>query len=52
MKFKPSHVEQQQMFHESLSKLLIQNNYYCILIIFVQNKELTKFQVRCGSPTS
>jgi hypothetical protein len=26
-------------FHESLAKLLIQNNYYWILIIFMQDKE-------------
>jgi hypothetical protein len=30
-------------FHESLAKLLIQNNYYYILIIFAPNKELIKF---------
>jgi hypothetical protein len=37
-------------FHESIAKLLIQINYYCILIIFVQNKEWTKIWVGCGSP--
>jgi hypothetical protein len=27
------------IFHESLVKLLIQNNYYYILIVSVQNKK-------------
>jgi hypothetical protein len=49
---KSSHIEQQQNIQESLVKLLVQNNHCCILIIFAQNKEQTKFRVRCGSPMS
>jgi hypothetical protein len=32
-------------FHESIAKLLVQNRYYSILLIFVQNKEWTKFRI-------
>jgi hypothetical protein len=28
-----------KIFYESLANLLIKNNYYCILNIFVQTKE-------------
>jgi hypothetical protein len=39
-----------KIFYESLVKLLIQNNYYYGLNIFMQIKEWTKFRVGFGSP--
>jgi hypothetical protein len=39
MDFKPSRVlSNNKVYHESLSKFLIQKNYFRILIIFAQNK--------------
>jgi hypothetical protein len=36
--------------YESFCKILIQNNYYYILIIFAQNKEWTDFWSGAGHP--
>jgi hypothetical protein len=39
MDFKSTYVEHNKTLHESLAKSLIENNYYCILIIIAQNNK-------------
>jgi hypothetical protein len=41
-------VNNNKTLYKLLVELLIQNNYYCILIIFEQNKEWTRIETGAG----